>query len=117
MEYFFNGAGKKKKENYEWLRLATGQIDHVGQDYVYVGTSKTLDELTMAGISFIANLNDSTYILFPSLSRNLFENVDVDLQLLLSGGQEGGEFYPSNIIDPTGFMGSRLGLIKVRYSF
>jgi len=50
-------------------------------------------------------------------SHNIFENVDLSLEALLVGGEEGGEFNPSSAEDTTGFLGSNMCFLKLKVSF
>jgi hypothetical protein len=117
MEYFFNGLGKRDKGGYDWAGLAAGNINQLGMDYVYFGLNKTLDEITGVRFSWLFNANDMSYIFYPSYSRNIFQNIDLSLEAMLMGGGEGTEYMPSATQDPSGFIGSKILFLRVRYSF
>ena len=111
IEYHFNGLGKKNKDDYDWTSR------RLGMDYLYLGTSKIIDEITKVGCSLLMNLDDASYLIYPSLSRNISENVDINLEAMVLGGEVGSEYYPPAAQDPTGFGGSKFGLIRVKVSF
>lgn len=117
LEYFFSGAGKKDKNNYDWLGLSAGTISQLGQDYLFLGLNKIIDEITEVSFSFLTNLNDGSFLVYPSLTRNIFQNVDLNLEMMLTRGQAGSEFNPGPVYDPSGFFGSKLFLIRITYNF
>ena len=111
LEYYNHSLGKKRKEDYDWSTSVRGM------DYLYFGASKSLDELTRVSGSSIMNLDDYSFLLYPSFSRNVAENIDLNLEAMVLGGEEGSEYYPPAAQDPTGFGNSKFGLIRVKYSF
>ncbi|MFC1540444.1 hypothetical protein ACFL1W_01860 [Candidatus Margulisiibacteriota bacterium] len=117
MEYYYNGLGKRKKEDYDWTGLYAGQINQLGRDYLYFDLHKMLDEITGIRFSLLTNLDDLSYLIYPSFSRNIFQNVDLSLEAMLTGGQSGSEFYPTDAQDPSGLSGSKLLLARIKYSF
>jgi hypothetical protein len=117
MEYFYNGLGKKNKEDYDWTGLYAGNINQLAMDYVYFDLHKMLDEISGIRFSLLTNLDDLSCIFYPSYSRNILENVDLSLEAMLIGGPDGSEYYPTDAQDPTGLSGSKLVLVRVRYSF
>lgn len=116
-EYFYNGLGQSRSANYDWTSYYAGAIPALARDYLYLGTNKILDELTTVNFSLLANLNDESFIFYPSYARSLAQNLDIYLQASIVGGRVGSEFYPPPSQDPTGFAGSKLLLMKVKYSF
>ncbi len=117
MEYFYNGLGKENKENYDWDSLFAGNIYQLGKSYIYFGINRIIDELTQARASLLLNANDRSFIIYPSYIRNIFENVDLSLEAMLKRGEDGGEYSPKPSQDSTGFLGSNMYFLKLRYSF
>ena len=111
MEYYFNGLGQKNKDNYDWA------VNRFGMDYLFFGVNKIIDEITQIRGSVIANLDDMSYIFYPQFTRNVSQNVDVSLEALLTGGQLGSEFNPTDQQVSGGFAGSKLFLIRILYNF
>ncbi|NQU18423.1 MAG: hypothetical protein HQ564_10230 [Candidatus Saganbacteria bacterium] len=89
-EYFYNGLGNNS---------------------LYLGINNNLDEITKISGSTIINLDDQSFLIYPSYSRNVAENVDVSIESMVLGGQEGTEYNRSE------FGGSKLGFVRVKYSF
>jgi hypothetical protein len=117
VEYFFNAMGEKKRENYDWDSYLAGDINQLGVDYFYFGCSKMLDELTTIRLSCLMNADDLSNIVYPAISYNMTENIDLSLEAMFSGGESGSEYMPTDQIDPSGFMGSRIVFVKWKYTF
>ena len=117
LESFFDSSGSGSLEAYNWSDYFAGKIKHLGKNYIYLGLSKSINEITQIKNSAIINLNDLSFILYPQYSRNIMENLDLSLESLLTFGQRGSEFHPGTAIDPTGFLGSKMGLVRLIYSF
>ncbi len=117
MEYYNNGLGKRNKDDYDWNALRDGEITQLGMDYFFFGANKMLDEITNIRFSLLTNADDLSFIFYPSYNRNISQNVDLSLEALLSFGEKGSEYNPTDVQDPDGFMGSNLFFLKLRYSF
>ncbi|MBU1617493.1 MAG: hypothetical protein KKF06_06960 [Candidatus Margulisbacteria bacterium] len=90
MEYYFNGLGKK--DSYDWAALQGGTISQLAMDYLFFSVNKNLDELTALRGSILTNLDDSSFILYPALTRSLTEDLDLSLEAMFSGGKSGSEY-------------------------
>lgn len=117
IEYYSNGLGKRNKDDYDWAGLTAGEISQLAKDYFYFGVSKLLNEITRISGSFILNANDLSFIFYPSYSRSIFQNVDLDFEVLLVGGTEGSEYKPTVQQDTTGLLGSNLLILRLTYNF
>lgn len=116
-EYFFNGLGKKKKEDYDWTSYLAGNIQQLGMDYFYLGFQKALDELTTINLSILMNADDMSHLVYPSISYNMWQDVDVSLEALFYGGASGSEYMPTDQDDSSGFIGSKIVFLKLKYNF
>lgn len=111
MEYFFNGLGKKNREDYDWT------ASQKGMDYLFFGVNRILDELTSLRGSLIVNLDDLSWIIYPQYTRNVKQNLDLSLEAMLLGGPEGSEFVPPTAQDPLGFGGSKMVMVRLICNF
>jgi len=116
-EFFFNGLGAKNKNNYDWTALFAGDIKQLAREYVYFGLNKMLDELSTVSFSYIQNMVDFSYILYPSYTYNILQNWDLTFAALLENGNSGSEYNPTSVQDPTGFLGSNFYFLKLHYHF
>jgi len=117
MEYFFNGQGKKNEDDYDWDALNDGEISQLGMDYFYFGANRLLDEITNLRFSLLLNADDLSFIFYPSYTRNILQHLDLSLEALISAGEKGTEYNPTDTQDPDGFMGSNIFFVKFRYNF
>jgi len=117
MEYYYNGLGKKNKNDYDWDQLSSGNVSQLGMDYVYFGLNKNLDEITSIRLSFLINADDLGFIVYPSYSRNIYQNIDISLEALIEYGTDGSEVRPTDQQDTTKFLGSSMLFTRLRYSF
>lgn len=111
MEYFHNGYGFADKNNYDWAN------NRLGRDYLFLSASKLIDEITSAKGSIIFNLNDASFLLYPQFSRNIKQNLDLNLEAMILGGQVGSEFNPPSFYDPLAMGGSKSILVRLVLSF
>jgi hypothetical protein len=111
-EYYYNGLGSRDRNNYNW-----GAVDSVGMDYLFLSGNKILDELTTTTISMLTNLDDQSFMLYPQYARNIGQNLDLYLEGMMLFGGEGSEFVPPKAIDAAGFGGSKMGLVRLVWSF
>ncbi|MDD5594508.1 MAG: hypothetical protein PHG97_07200 [Candidatus Margulisbacteria bacterium] len=117
LEYFFNGLGKKNQANYDWAGLSAGNINQLGMDYLFFSANSIIDEITQVRCSVLTNLDDLSWLIYPSYTRNIEQNVDLAVEAMLTGGQPGSEYNPSAAQDPNGLGGSKLALIRMIFSF
>ncbi|MFH1825752.1 MAG: hypothetical protein ABH823_00470 [bacterium] len=110
-EYYNNGLGHASLEDYDWDNRI------LGRDYLYFGLNKSLDEITQLGCSVITNLDDLSYLLYPSFQRSMSDNLDLNIEAMILGGVVGSEYYPPAAQDSFGLGGSKFGLVRFKYSF
>ena len=63
------------------------------------------------------NLDDSSRIIYPAYSRNIYEDIDLSLEAMFQSGEDGSEYHPTSVQDPGGFLGSNIYFLKLKYSF
>ncbi|MBI4669854.1 MAG: hypothetical protein HY747_11875 [Elusimicrobia bacterium] len=66
-EYYHNGLGEKRTENYNLLRLLAGEDLHLGRDYAGANLSKTLTPLWSGLVQGVSNLKDGGFAWYPEL--------------------------------------------------
>jgi hypothetical protein len=117
LEYFFNGLGKKKKDDYDWAGLAAGNFSQLGMDYLFISANRIIDEITQVKFSALTNLDDLSWLVYPSYSRNIAQNVDLAVEALLLGGPAGSEYNPPIAMDPAGMGSSKLALVRIIFNY
>lgn len=116
LEYYYNGIGSRDKNTYNWTGLYSGTIDQLGCDYLFIGFNKIINELATVKLSMIGNLNDQSFLVYPSYTRSISQFVDLSFEGMVTGGTEGSEFKPGTK-DTTGFGGSNMALARIIYNF
>ena len=116
LEYYYNGAGTQDKNMYNWTGLYSGAINQLGRDYLFIGANKIINELATGKISMIANLNDQSFLVYPSYTRSISQYVDLSFEGMVTAGTEGSEFKPGTK-DTSGFGGSNLAMMRLIYNF
>jgi hypothetical protein len=99
VEYYHNSFGKKKSSQYtfnDWMRLFTNEQKSIAQDQVYVLFQHPLTELLDGGLTGIVCLSDQSYVLVPTLTYSLWENVDVMAYFSFNMGAS-GTLYDKNL--------------------
>lgn len=117
IEYFYSGQGQRNKEAYDWAGLYAGRIKMLAVDYLFLGLNKIIDELTEIRLSYLTNLDDGSFIFYPALTRSLAQDIDLSLEAMIIGGQEGSEYHPSIQQDPTGLAGSSSLMARLVFNF
>ena len=94
-EYYHNGLGKTKKENYtfnDWMRLMGSQGENLGQNYIFAGGSYPITELWNWSNFLLFNFNDKSGLIFPWFSYSLNDNTEILLVGYLPFGPAKSEF-------------------------
>lgn len=112
IEYYCNGLGSRDKNAYNW-----GTAESVGVDYLFCSANKIIDEITTVTASVLVNLDDQSFMIYPQYARNIAQNLDLNLEVMLLGGQDGSEFVPPAAQDTSGFGGSKMVLARITYNF
>lgn len=95
-QYFHDGSGEKRKEDYDWMSVMTNTRSGLAQDYASLMAMLTWnDELSFA-LMGISNLDDGTGIIIPYANLILPYDLQMNLGANLSAGPEGGEFRPGD---------------------
>ncbi len=94
-EYYRHSLGKTDYREYnlnDWMQLITGEKKAISRDQAYVLIRHQATDLINIGCSVMASINDGSVGVVPTLSYNLFENVDLFTYLNFNLGREGKSF-------------------------
>jgi hypothetical protein len=99
VEYQFNGEGKTDKNQYELLRLFSGEILNLNQNYIAIQSTYQLHPLWNVNLFYNANLNDRSGFINGSISYNFLQNFNINFSSIYFYGEKDTEysFYPSAI--------------------
>lgn len=91
-ELHHQGKGENEKSNYDFMRLLTGELPILAEDYLFLAAEKEFSDYYKLTIASILNLNDNSYVIFPEFSYSPYLDFNVSLGALLFGGSQGSEF-------------------------
>ena len=93
VEYFHHGRGEKSKEDYDIMKILSGEEILQGEDYFFASLERTFFNYLTLAVGGMVNLNDRSLALIPQIQYDLFGNFQVSLGATLFFGKEGSEFY------------------------
>ena len=97
-EYFYNGGGKRKSEDYDWDRLFSAEILSLSQDYFNLGLGYDITPLWRLEDYTIINLNDQSLFTAPNISYSVTSDLFLDFGIQFFIGAEQDEYgTPSNV--------------------
>ncbi|MCP5054963.1 MAG: hypothetical protein GY940_47795, partial [bacterium] len=91
-EFYYDHSGEKNSSNYDYSQLLSGQRFTLGRKYLFSMLRYGYDEFLSASVSYIGNLEDGSYILYPAVSYDLMQNVSISGGFYFPMGKSGGEF-------------------------
>ncbi|MEN8222379.1 MAG: hypothetical protein ABFR36_03885 [Acidobacteriota bacterium] len=96
-EYFFDGSGEPDHTEYDYELLKSGERFILGNNYLFSMLRYGVSDFASLSVSYIGNVKDGSFILNPSFSYELFENVSLLTGVYIPMGKTGGEFNNQNI--------------------
>lgn len=99
IEYHFNGAGKSKKENYNFYDLITNNSIYLARSYINFQLLFIVHPLSTISILLNRNLNDESRYFSLNLSYSILENLNLNWITNIFFGKENTEYwyYPSSL--------------------
>ncbi len=97
IEYYKNTAGKNDYRNYtfnDWMQYLVAERRAINQDQIYFYSSHPLTDLINVGSSAIFSISDGSTALIPTITYNIFENVDLTAFGNFYFGKEGTIYSP-----------------------
>ncbi len=91
-EFFYDESGVKDSAQYDYDKLLTGDRFTLGQKYYFSSLQFPFTDFLGAGMTYIGNWTDGSFILSPSIRYELSQNVTLNLGMFFLMGKKGGEF-------------------------
>lgn len=91
-EYFYNGAGKRKSEDYDWNKLFSAEILALSRNYFNLSLGYDVTGLWRVEHYTIVNLNDQSLFTAPNVSYSLTSDLFLDFGIQFFIGAEGDEY-------------------------
>lgn len=92
VEYFYNGRGKRKSEDYDWNKLFSAEILSLSQNYLNLSLGYDITPLWRVEDYTIINLNDQSLFTAPRISYSLSADLYLDLGIQFFGGAKQDEY-------------------------
>jgi len=98
-EYHYNGEGKTDRDNYDFDRLAKGEIQNLSRNYICVSAMYQLNALTNFTLTDISNLNDGSGFVnaVMSFAAKEFLTLNLGSQVTYGGPQSEYWYYPFSL--------------------
>lgn len=110
LEYYYNGLGQYKSENYgymDFMNLFGGEMSGFAQNYLIFGLTKDFLDYFIFSAFALGNLNDQSAMLLPAIEYTFHDNISLKLSGQIGVGDEEkteyGGVYSSGILTVTGF--------------
>ncbi len=91
-ELHHQGKGEADILNYNFMRLLTGELPMLAEDYLFLAAEKEFSDYYKLTIATILNLNDGSYVFYPEFSYAPYLDCIIATGVLLFGGSQGSEF-------------------------
>jgi len=92
VEFYYNGQGASKKDNYDLSDLRSGRTFNLARYYGAISVNKAVTPLLQAGVYVILNLVDGSTLLGPLLTYSLADNLELALNLYVTTGADDTEY-------------------------
>ncbi len=110
LEYYYNGLGQFKSENYsyrDFIYMFSGEIAGFGQNYLFSGFRKDFLDYFAFSLFGLGNLNDQSAMLLPGIDYDFHDNITVKLSGQIGIGEkektEYGSIHSSVLFTVTGY--------------
>ncbi len=91
-ELYYNGRGSARKAEYDFADLLTGDTFNLAQWYVAVSVAVSITPLVGAGLYQLANLNDGSMLVGPSITYSLSQSLEAAAAAYFFTGTSGSEY-------------------------
>lgn len=91
-EYFFDGSGETKPDNYDFLKIIRGERTTLAQQYLYMTVSAMHNPFLRPAMNAIINFNDGGFILIPQIYYAVYENAEIVSGMNIFIGSDESEF-------------------------
>ncbi len=91
-ELYYNGAGARDRQHYDFASLFAGRIQSVALHYAGVHAAYDITPLFKLNTHLVANLDDGSRFIAPSATYSWKTNLDLTLGIQYAGGSGGSEF-------------------------
>lgn len=91
-EYFYQGTGVKRKQDYNLLMALSGERLVMARNYAMFFLEKTPNDYHKLSLAFFANLDDGSFALLPMYNFLPYDNFELTAGAFVLSGKKGAEF-------------------------
>jgi hypothetical protein len=91
-ELYYNGAGARDRQHYDFASLSAGRIQSVARHYAGAHAAYDITPLLKLNVHLVANLDDGSRFIAPSATYSWKTNLDLTFGMQYAGGSGGSEF-------------------------
>lgn len=95
-EFFYDSGGAADMSEYDYELLLSGERFTLGRTYYFSMLRYSINDFWSASLSYIGNWGDGSYVIYPSVSYDIAQNVNASAGFYFPLGTSGGEFNTSN---------------------
>jgi hypothetical protein len=91
-ELYFDSSGQESGIPYDYNLLLSGQRFTLGRKYLFSMLRYGVNEFLSVSLSYIGNLEDSSYVIYPSLGYDISQDISISAGFYFPMGKKEGEF-------------------------
>jgi hypothetical protein len=95
-EFYYDSGGEKDSSNYNFDLLYSGDRFTLGRKFFFSMLRYSFSDFVSASLSYIGNLGDGSYYIYPTIQYDLSQNVLISSGLYIPLGSKDGEFNRSD---------------------
>lgn len=95
-EFYYDSGGARDMSEYDYDSLISGERFTLGRTYYFSMLRYSLNDFWSASVSYIGNWGDGSYVIYPSISYDIAQNVNASAGFYFPLGKSGGEFNTAN---------------------
>jgi len=92
LEYYYQGVGEKNKENYDILKILSGERLVQAKHYVFPYIERTFLDYLKIFTAALININDGSFVILPELTYEPYDNFQMTFGSLIFYGKASAEF-------------------------
>ena len=91
-EIYRDGSGAARRKDYDYVALFAGRVQTLARHYLGVFGDVEITPLVKLTVDLIANLDDGSHVISPSLSWSLRPDIDLSFGAQRFAGRNGSEY-------------------------
>lgn len=101
LEYYHQGQGESRKSKYDIMKVLSQEQLVLGEDYLFVSLERPFLDYWKASCGSLFNLNDGSFVLYPEVTYDAYNNFQIAAGTFIFAGKAGTEFNGEYLINST----------------